>query len=259
MKNILLAFVLGALVVGTADAQSPRKRTKAAPVPVFSAKSYLVADMYGTVYKEQDSDSVRPIASITKLMVAYLASNQDLDEVLTIPDKREFKTVIPRKVKELTRKELLTLALVRSDNLASDILCKNIPDCINQMNLQAYLFGMLDTHFSDSTGLDNGNVSTANDLLKLIIATHEHPIISELSSLPEVTIPTGKQTIRVSNTNPLTWKHHITLSKTGFTRAAGGCLVMVLDSEFGKRVLILLGSRNVRTRVPDMETLVKGL
>jgi D-alanyl-D-alanine endopeptidase (penicillin-binding protein 7) len=228
-------------------------------VPPFSAKSYIIADADGQVLKEQDGSIIRPIASISKLMVAVLSSEQDLDEKLEIPSIRNVQSSIPRKTQYLTRKELLTLALIRSDNFAAQILCTNLPNCIDRMNEKAQELGMLNTHYNEPTGLDSGNVSTAHDLLKLLITASTISIITDISSKSNAEIDMNGRTIKIRNTNPLTAKLDIILSKTGFTNPAGGCLVMILQSDVGRRILILLGSRNAHTRIPDMLGLIKTL
>lgn len=237
--------------------QKPTKVVKVIPVPTFSAKSFLVADNAGTILREKDGSVIRSIASISKLMIGMLASEQDLNESLEIPNKREVSSTIPRTVRHLTRKELLTLALVKSDNFAAQVLCSNLDRCVERMNERAGELGMTDTKFYEPTGLDYGNVSTAHDLLKLLIVVSTNPTVTELSSMPSAEITADGKMIKVRNTNPLTSKFSIVLSKTGFTNAAGGCLVMVMDSAIGRRILILLGSKNTHTRIPDMERLVK--
>jgi D-alanyl-D-alanine carboxypeptidase len=128
MKTTLIALALAILFVGNADAAKRKTPKKAKPVPAFSAKSYIVADAEGHVLKEQDSSTVRPIASISKLMIGILASDQVLSEELEIPKARQVQSRIPTKVSHLTRRELLTLALVKSDNLAAQVLCANHPN-----------------------------------------------------------------------------------------------------------------------------------
>lgn len=217
-------------------------------------QSYLIADNYGNILVEENSDVKRPIASISKLMIGILAANQSQDEQLDIPVKRTVQSVIPRGRQQLSRKELMTLALVRSDNFAAQILCSNIPECVDKMNSKAQELGMLDTHFVEPTGLSKENVSTANDLLKLMIEAAHYKPITEMSSMPKAEIPIGNSTIRVNNTNPLTQKLNIVLSKTGFTNPAGQCLVMLVSSPIGQRFMILLGSNN---RIAEMEKLYK--
>lgn len=246
MRYFLLAIASALLFSGNADAA--RKRNTQS---VFSTKSFLVASRDGHILKEQASDTVVPIASISKLMVGILAIEQDLNESLPIPPVRQVQSSIPRKLPSLTRKELLILSLVKSDNFAAQILCNNIPSCVEKMNSRAVALGMHDTQFMEPTGLSKGNVSTAHDLLKLVIAAGSNAMISQISSMPMAEV--GK--IKINNTNPLTKTLDVSLSKTGFTNPAGGCLVMIA----GQHIFILLGSKNAHTRIPDTVKLVKEL
>lgn len=255
-KNMRLVALIACALICSTPAHA-KKVKKVIPVPTFSAKSFLIADDNGTILKEKDGASVRSIASISKLVIGLLVAEQDLSESLPIPEKRDVSSSIPRQVKHLTRKELLTLSLVKSDNFATQVLCNHLDNCVEKMNAKALDLGMKDTKFFEPTGLDYGNVSTAHDLLRLLMVASANTVVSELSSLPEAEIESGGKVIKVRNTNPLTAKFSIVLSKTGFTNAAGGCLVMVMNSPLGKRILILLGSKNTKTRVPEMEKLVK--
>jgi len=259
MRFLLTTLALTLAMVGTADARVKQPQKKKYPIPEFSAKSYIIADSAGVVLKEHDMDAILPIASISKLMVGLLASEQNLEDDLEIPTKREVQSSIPKKVKTLTRRDLLMLALVKSDNLAAQVLCTNLPDCIDKMNARANELGMFSTHYSEPTGLSAENTSTANDLLKLMIVAAQDPVITHVSSMPFIEIHTNGKSIKVKNTNPLTNTLDISLSKTGYTKPAGGCLVMILNTNAGQRILILLGSKNSKTRIPDMERLVKGL
>lgn len=253
MRILLTTLALSLAFVNSAEAG--RKKT----APEFSAKSYLIADSDGTVLKEQSSDAVMPIASISKLMVGLLATEQELNESLSVPDIRTVQSSIPRNVTSLTRMELLTLSLVKSDNLAAQTLCTHLPNCIDAMNTKASELGMSNTHFVEPTGLSKENVSTASDLLRLLLTAVNNSTMTHISSMPVAEIPTAKKPIKINNTNPLTSKLDIILSKTGYTTPAGGCLVMIINSMVGQRILILLGSKNAKTRIPDMERLVKGL
>src|ERR1035437_8574208 len=147
MKHLILAVCAATMLIGNAEAKPSRHHSHIASIPTFSAKSYLVANEDGTILKEQDGDTVRPIASISKLMVALLASEQDLTESLVIPTKREVHSSIPRVVISLSRYELLKLALIRSDNLAAQVLCINLPNCVVRMNEKAMELGMTSTTY----------------------------------------------------------------------------------------------------------------
>lgn len=255
MKYLLIALCI-MLSISYADAKT-KPRIKRQPVAAFTTESYLVADSSGNILSEHDSNLVRPIASITKLMIGLLVSEQNLDEQLLIPRSRTVQSRIPRKQISMTRRELLTLALVKSDNFAAQILCINLPNCVDSMNQKSQDLGMNYTHFDEPTGLSKNNVSTASDLLKLITAASHNITITELSSMPRAEISVGNKLLKINNTNPLTNKLDVILSKTGFTNPAGGCLVMVVNSPIGQRFLVLLGSRNTKTRGPAMEKLYK--
>ena len=258
MRHLILTLCIS-LVAVNAVAKTHRQPIRYATPPAFTTESYLIADSAGTILKEHDSELQRPIASISKLMVALLASSQDLDEHLNIPVSRIVQSDIPRRQSQLTRKELLTLALVKSDNFAAQILCANIPNCVDAMNAKAIELGMLHTYYEEPTGLSRENVSTAADLLKLMLVASTNQTITSLSSMSHAEIQVGKYTIRIRNTNPLTATLNIILSKTGFTNPAGGCLIMAVNSPFGQRFLVLLGSRNAHTRIPEMSKMYKEL
>ena len=261
MKHIfIILLVIFTMSTAAAHSRNNRKVFKQAVAqPAFTTESYLIADGNGVILHEHDSDLQRPIASISKLMVGLLASAQDLDELLSIPARRQLQSGIPKKQTTLTRRELLTLALVKSDNLAAQVLCDNIPNCVEEMNATATSMGMAHTYYVEPTGLSKENVSTASDLLKLMLVASSNYTITSLSSMPNAEIPIGKSTMKIRNTNPLTGKLDVFLSKTGFTNPAGGCLIMAVNSPFGQRFMVLLGSRNAKTRIPAMEKLYKEM
>jgi len=247
MKFLLLIFLVFALP------------TQAKPI---TAKSFLVADNRGEVILERNADRVQSIASITKLMTAIVVLNlhQDLSEELPLDFKKSniYHTRLPRTLKTLSRGELLQLAIVKSDNFAAWTLCANYPGgvdrCVAEMNHEALEFGMYSTHFTDPTGLDEGNVSNARDLVKLVLVASHHPEITEASGKPSVSIRVKKRWWEFGNTNPLVRRSDsIVVSKTGYIHESGGCVVMLLDTELGQRVIVVLGSKNTRTRIPEAE------
>jgi serine-type D-Ala-D-Ala endopeptidase (penicillin-binding protein 7) len=229
----------------------------------ITAKSFLVTDNKGQVILEKNADRTQPIASITKLMTAIIVLNahQDLTEELKLDFKKSnvYHTKLPRTLKTLSRGELLDLAIVKSDNFAAWTLCANYPGgidrCIAEMNHEALEFGMYSTHFTDPTGLDEGNQSNARDLVKLVLVASRHPEITEASGKPLVSIQVKKRWWDFWNTNSLVRKNseNVIVSKTGYINASGGCVVMLLDTDQGQRVIVLLGSKNTRTRIPELE------
>ena len=248
MKNILLIILV--LFTSLAFADNPIKVT---------ANSWIVADADGNIIEGKNTEDIRAIASITKLVtvMVVLDANQSLGQIIPL---RKFKK------SKLTRQKLIDLALVHSDNQAADALCKNYPKgyqaCVTAMNNKVKSLGMMSTRFEDGTGLSHANVSTAEDLIKLVRSAHQYPAILNAAHQGAVQISTQTKrkktrTQTFVNTNPLVrLGQPVTVSKTGFNNASGGCLVMQLRTAIGERIVIVLGSRNTHTRFPEAEFLV---
>lgn len=212
--------------------------------PEVTAKSWLVADGTGKVLQGSNTQEVRSIASISKLMtvMVVLDAGQDLTQRINL----------------YSRKELIALALVKSDNHAAQLLCDNYRGgktaCISDMNSKANKLGMTDTKFVEPTGLSVFNVSTATDLIKLVLAAKDYAEINAAAKMSEIKIQIRKKWFIFHNTNPIIGKRHeFVVSKTGYIRASGGCIVMMLDTDIGQRIVVLLGSKDTRTRIPEAE------
>jgi len=207
----------------------------------ITATSWLVANENGEVLQSENMYQLRSIASITKLMtvMVVLDANQDLNEV----------------IKPYTRRELIQLAIVHSDNHASEVLCRNYPggrdQCIAAMNRKAKTLGMIDSRFVDPTGLGVMNSSTAYDLIKMVRTAEHYDEIVNASKMSEVKIHKKKKTLVFKNTNPLVSTHNFIVSKTGYIRASGGCIVMLVNTKIGQRIVVLLNSKNTKTRIPE--------
>ena len=230
-----------------------------------SAKSYIVTDNEEKVIIESNADTPRPIASITKLMTAIvvLDANQDLEEDVPIVFKNHdyLHSKIPKSVKTLKRKELINLAIVKSDNLAAQTLCENYPGgldrCIAEMNHKAFNLHMTQTHYEDPTGLNEKNVSSAKDLAKLVIHAKNYSELIEASGKSQVEIKARKSWFRFGNTNPLVRDtNDIIISKTGFITASGGCIALLVNTSAGERAIILLGSRNTHSRIAEAKKII---
>jgi D-alanyl-D-alanine endopeptidase (penicillin-binding protein 7) len=219
----------------------------------LTAQAWLVADSNGKILEGSNMAEVRSIASITKLMTAMvvLDSGQSLTEI------------IPKKLynKQLTRETLIDLAIVKSDNNAAQMLCDYYPggykSCIEAMNSKATLLQMTNSVFTDPTGRMHTNVSTAHDLIKLVFAASTYPLIVEASNMDAVRWNVNKKkNIEFRNTNSLVGHgYKFLVSKTGFINKAGGCIVMMIDTVHGIRTVVLLGSKNTKTRIPEAQML----
>ena len=210
----------------------------------LTAQSWLVADSTGKILDGANTTEVRAIASISKLatVMAVLDAKQDLDEY----------------IKPYTRRELIQLALVKSDNNAAKSLCDNYPGghlaCIYAMNSKMSSLGLTNTKFIEPTGLSVFNVSTATELVKLVQTASTYPAIVSASKTSQVKIKIKKKWLVFNNTNPIIGKRHdFIVSKTGYIKASGGCIVMMLDTDIGRRIVIVLGSKNTHTRIPEAE------
>lgn len=220
-----------------------------AQVVPLTAQAWLVADGNGKILDGNKTTDVRSIASITKLMtvMVVLDAQQDLDEIIST---KLFN-------KKLSRRELISLAIIKSDNQAATLLCQNYPSglsgCIHAMNEKAKSLEMNDTKYLEPTGLSVFNVSTAEDLVKLVIAASKYPIINEDSNKDSIKMAINKKkTAYFGNTNRLVGKgYEFIVSKTGWITKSGGCIVMMLTTERGIRTVVLLGSKNTKTRIPE--------
>jgi D-alanyl-D-alanine carboxypeptidase len=211
----------------------------------ITATSWLVADGDGKVIESVNSSQPRSIASITKLMTAMVVfdANQDLNE----------------KLGNHTREELLQLMLVKSDNQAAELLCENYPlgrsNCIQAMNAKAHELELSNTRYADPSGLNIMNISTAEELVKIVMTASAYPDIVRISNMPQIKVKNKKKYFTFNNTNPLVVTKNFVVSKTGYIRASGGCIVMMLDTAVGRRIVVLLNSKSTRTRIPEANQL----
>jgi D-alanyl-D-alanine endopeptidase (penicillin-binding protein 7) len=242
MYKIFYLLLLTILYSGQVLAQESK------PVKI-TATSWLVADENGKVIQGENVSEQRSIASITKLMTAIIVldANQDLNE----------------RIGKFSRYELLQLMLIKSDNHAADLLCQHYPmgraNCINAMNMKAQEIGLHNTRYADPSGLNIMNISTAEDLIQLVIVASRYKVINDASNTAQgkavAQTKKTKQSISFNNTNPLVATKEFIVSKTGYIRAAGGCIVMMLDTHLGKRIVVLLNSKNTYTRIPEAKFL----
>ena len=234
----------------------PRLRSSFALVYDVKSKRPLYA---------KNEDAVVPIASISKLMTAMvvLDARLPLDQEITVTradkDHLKYSRSRIRIGTTLTRRELLKLALMASENRAAAALARTYPGgtkaAVAMMNFKAYQLGMDDTHFLDPTGLNSGNVSTAQDLVKLVLAAKHYGLIRQFTttSTHQVEVEGRHRPLHFINTNPLvrsdSWD--IALSKTGYISEAGRCLVMEARIKERPVVIVLLDSWGKLSRIGD--------
>ncbi len=219
----------------------------------------------------KNPEAVLPIASITKLMTALVVTEAALpmEETLTVAQDDVDATAGSRsRLKvgtQLTRGEMLHLALMASENRAAHVLGRTYPGGIQPfvaaMNDKAQTLGMADTRYVEPTGLSSNNQSSAQDLTRLVRAAFLHPIIRDLSTSQEASVPVGSRQVQFHNTNGLVrnpqWE--IGLQKTGYISAAGRCLVMQAQLAGRKLIMVLLDSAGKYSRIGDAERIRKWL
>jgi D-alanyl-D-alanine endopeptidase (penicillin-binding protein 7) len=235
---------------------------------VLRSTAVLVASQAtGQVLFSRNDEKVRSIASITKLMTAMvvLDYNQSMDELVTITEEdidatRRLGSRLAAGT-TLTRAEMLRLSLMSSENRATAALARTSPggyrEFIAQMNVKAQALGMHQSRFEDSTGLHSGNVSTAQDLVQLVNAGMSYSTIREYTTTSALRVDTpgnrAAHHLQFNNSNQLVaspeWE--IGLSKTGFIREAGRCLVMQTRINGEEMVIVLLDSDGRHSRIAD--------
>lgn len=264
----------------TKSQKKTRARRKSAPVkiirtpqgPVLHSASVLVKDQgTGRLLIEKRAMAVVPIASITKLMTAMVVLDQDenLQENLVIQDAdvdriRHSHSRLPVGTM-LTRREAMLLALMSSENRCAHALGRTYPGgtraCVAAMNAKARALGLSSTRFTDTSGLANGNVSSARDLAKLVEVAYQYDLIREFTTCRETTLYAGQRILEYRNSNLLVkdpdWD--IGLSKTGYTDDAGRCLVMQAYVANRPLLIVLLDSQGSLTRIGDANRIKKWL
>jgi D-alanyl-D-alanine endopeptidase (penicillin-binding protein 7) len=279
VHRIFVLFVAAALSTGALAADKPAKVTRASAVmapgePSLKSAGVLVLDpTTGQTLYSKNADDVTPIASITKLMTAMvvLDAKLSLEEPLQITTEdidllKNTKSRLPIG-SHFRRDDLMRLALMASDNRAASALGRNYPGglaaFVDAMNHKSRELGLAHTRFVDSSGLAPGNVSSAGDLGKLVIAASNYELIREYSTTEavNVTLPDSKRKLSFVNTNRLVrgseWQ--IGLSKTGYISESGLCLVMQAMIANQPVVIVLLDSWGKLTRVGDANRIKKWL
>lgn len=237
------------------------------------SKAALVVDRFGNTLYERKAQEPMPIASLTKLMTAMviLDAKLPLDEKIEITKAdRDLLRLTGSRLKvggRLSRGELLTLALMSSENRASAALGRTFPGgteaFIAAMDKKAKTLGMTDTRFADAAGLDAANVSTARDLARLVFAAMRYPKIQEATTRASLKVRPWRDLgpLRYANTNRLLRNNRwdIQISKTGYINEAGRCLVMHTEFNGTPTVMVLLNSFGKLTPFGDANRVRKWI
>jgi D-alanyl-D-alanine endopeptidase (penicillin-binding protein 7) len=241
------------------------------PLALHSAAA-LVMDQEDTqILFEKNSGFALPIASLTKLMTALVVmeARQDMDELIEITaddiDREKYTTSRLRVGAQMTRANLLHIALMSSENRAAAALGRNypggLPAFVTTMNAKAKALGMTSTRYVDSTGLSSHNVASARDLARLAVAAYQHPRIREYSTSHKYVVSASRRPLQYVNSNRLVTSSNweIGLQKTGYIVEAGRCLVMQARIDGRSVVMVFLDSKGKDSRLGDASRIRRWL
>lgn len=265
VRIVAIAASFLAIVVFTHTVQS-------APLPAapqLSADSYLLFDhTSGTVIAAHEPDKQIEPASLTKMMTAYIVSEElargsiTLDEPVLISEtaqSMEGSRMFIEANKLVSVGDLLQGLIIQSGNDASVALAEHVAASeagfVDMMNSTAAQLGMNSTSFVNSSGLPHpDHYTTANDLGKIASAIiREHPETYKLYSQREFTY----NEIAQKNRNTLLWRDEsVDGMKTGHTEAAGYCLVASAVRDDMRLISIVLGASSDKTRIAESQRLL---
>jgi D-alanyl-D-alanine carboxypeptidase/D-alanyl-D-alanine endopeptidase (penicillin-binding protein 7) len=232
--------------------------------PVLQSPRALVVDAEtGEVLLSKDADEVASIASLTKLMTAMVVLDAGLNpfEVLTI-ETADLDTIKGTKSgvpvgSQFTRRTLVRLALLSSDNRAAAALGRTYPGgneaFVRATAAKAAALGLEKTFLEEPTGLSPNNRSSASDMARVLRAAADYPEIREITSQAAASFDVNGVDTAFKNTNKMVgspgWS--ILVSKTGYTRDAGVCVSMMLEEAGRKVLVVLLGAKRGDDRALD--------
>lgn len=233
------------------------------PLSLRSNVAFVLDQNSSEVLFEKNAGIALPIASITKLMTGLVVvqAGQDLDEVLRISDadvdRHKYSSSRLPVGTRMTRREMLHISLMSSENRAASALGRHYPGgttaFVAAMNDKARELGMKDTRFVDASGLSSRNVSSARDLARLVATAHGEALLREFSTTPNSIVRASGRPMRYANTNYLValpdW--NIGLQKTGFINEAGRCLVMQAAIHGREVIMVFLDSKGKMSRTAD--------
>lgn len=233
------------------------------PLDLKSSVALVVDQDTKEVLLSKNDHAVLPIASLTKLMTGLIVSEAHLpmDEPITITED-DVDTEKGSRSRlavgtTLSRREMLHLALMSSENRAANALGRTYPGglktFVGLMNAKAQQLGMVDTRYVEPTGLSSHNQSSARDLALLVNVAHSDPVLREFSTSPGYEVAVGHRTLQYNNTNQLVKNPNwdIGLQKTGYISEAGRCLVMQTQIAGRKLIMVFLDSAGKLSRIGD--------
>ncbi len=261
---MIRSFLFFALIMLTASAST-------SAMSLGSKHAIVIDEATGKVLFEKNSTDIVPIASLTKLMTAMVVLDARLDmyEYIEITeddvDTLKFSSSRVPVGAVLTRNTMLELALMSSDNRAAHALGRTYPGGIEYfkqaVRSKSHALSLRRTNIEEPTGLSPFNTSTASDMAKLVLAASRYPEIERITTVSNDLIDVGGTALQYHNTNKLVSDKNwaISLSKTGYTREAGRCIVMRVRAAGRDAIMVLLNARATVNRTADAISLHRFL
>jgi len=265
LLSLALTLSCGAALAASAASVPPA----AVPPPAIAAKAYILVDVLsGEILAAQNAEEPREPASLTKLMTAYLTFGALRDkqimpsQMVTVSERAwraEGSRMFIEPKKAVSVDELLRGEIVQSGNDAAVALAETVagsePAFVERMNREAARLGMKNTHFVNATGLSTPQqASTAADLALIAAAIiRDFPEYYPLYSIKEYRY----NKITQSNRNRLLWTDpYVDGMKTGFTDAAGYCLVASAKRGPRRLLSVVLGAPSDVARASESQKLL---
>jgi len=260
-----------------APASYPEPAAVSTAVPEVTAPSYIVMDKNsGLILAEKNSAAVWPIASITKLMTAsiVLDSGESLDKVcdVKIVDDVGGAKLYVSSGATFTLNDLIYAALVGSANNAANAIARatglDKVDFIEKMNKEAAACGLPHTRYTDPSGIEPTNVSTARETAKLArqIFSREDFRNYTSTAVKTISVLSTGETKKLTNTNWLLWKPvyddiYVMAGKTGYLDESGWNLVTALrpvyKEETRELIVVVFGSASRGDSTNDAKALAE--
>ena len=243
-------------------------------IDALSVISIKIVNGKEEVLFEENADKVLPIASLTKLMTAFVIfeypKQYDLSETIIISeDVLGINGNYGFEAKEFSREDLFHAMLIESNNDAAYSLAQNIPfeedgieNFIKLMNNKVEELNLKKTTFTDPTGLSE-NYSTAREIAELSkTILYKYPDILKISIKPSFNISDISNEfnhLAVNKNELLNKLPNIIGGKTGWTKISGGCIVLIQENEKGEYFInVILGTDSQESRFKEMEKLSKN-
>ena len=265
---LLVAVVVGTRLAGAVPAPVVSRLVGtgfvvpgAPPVLPWPAIGQAALDVpsAGVMMESPGRETPVPVASLAKIMTAYVVLHDHplsayqagpkltmnpLDVADAAKDERYDETSVPVTAGEvLSERQLLDGLLVHSANNLADTLARwdagSVPGFVAKMNATARAMGLTQTHYADASGFDPATRSTAGDQLRLAQAAMRLPAFASIVDQPVITLPGAGA---LANYVQAVGRHGVVGVKSGFTAAAGGCVVLAARRPVGRREVLVMAA-----------------